>query len=83
MIIIIKEGKLPVHTKTSFAEYEIVTVHGIITSNALVFLHKVRNFLQLLPPTFNSYADSNIDWFNRYGFNKYRSTFSVKGPYLQ
>ena len=88
-----KDGKLPAHTKTSFAEYEIVTVHGIITSNALLFMHKVRNFPQLLPlsirktipenaPTFNSDDDSNIDWFNKYGFNKYKSTIFCKGPLL-
>ena len=91
-----KEGKLPAHTKTSFTEYEIVTVHGIITSNALLFMHKVRNFPQLLPssirktipenaPTFNSDDDSNIGWFNKYGSYKYKSTIFCKwpDPYLQ
>ena len=37
-----KEGQLPAHTKTSFAEYEIVTVHGIITDNASGVIHEGR-----------------------------------------
>ena len=32
-----KEGKLPVHTKNNFVEYEILTVHGIMTRNALLY----------------------------------------------
>ena len=30
-----KDGKLPDHTKATFKEYEILTVHGVIIKNAL------------------------------------------------
>ena len=56
-------------------------------------MYNVRTFPQLLPssirktipenaPTFNSDDDSNIDWFNKYGFNKYKSIIFSKGPLL-
>ena len=88
-----KDGQLPAHTKNSFAEYEILTIHGIITKNALLFMHKIRNFPQLIPPSirtaipenapkFYSDNDSNRAWYNKYGFSKYKSTVFCKGPLL-
>ena len=35
-----KEGKIPTHTKESFYKYNILTIHGIIIKNALIFMHK-------------------------------------------
>ena len=46
-----KEGKLPAHTKETFKEYEILTVHGIIAMNALIFMHKLHHFPKSLPPS--------------------------------
>ena len=38
-------------TKETFKEYEILTVHGIIAMNALIFMHKLHNFPKSLPPS--------------------------------
>ena len=88
-----KDGNIPAHTKESFSNYKIITVHGIISNNALLLMHKIRNFSQSLPPsikslipdnapTFNSTEDSNKIWFNKYGNSKYKSSFFYKGPLL-
>ena len=88
-----KDGKLPAHTKASFADFGIITVHGLITNNALLFMHKIRNFPLLLPqsiktmipqnaPTFISNEDSNLSWFNKYGLSKFKSSIFYKGPLL-
>ena len=35
-----KDGKLPTGTKKCFTDYRVLTIHGIIASNALNFMHK-------------------------------------------
>ena len=88
-----KDGKLPAHTKTTFETHEILTIHGIITKNSLLFMHKYHNFPHLIPPSIknimpentpslNSNDDSNKEWFSKYGMNKYKSTILCKGPLL-
>ena len=32
------------HTKSCFAKYDILTIQNVIVLNALVFMHKARNF---------------------------------------
>ena len=86
-------GELPAHTKSSFKKHEILTVHGIITMNTLIFLHKVTNFPNSLPPSINSMIPSNIprfgsshedssEWAQKYNNIPYRSTIFHKGPLL-
>ena len=42
-------GKLPAHTKEKFKEYNILTVHGIFVTNALIFMHNFHHFANSLP----------------------------------
>ena len=37
-----KDGQLPAHTKDSFKEYEILTIHGVIVRNALVLMQNQK-----------------------------------------
>ena len=46
-----KEVKLPAHTRETFKDYNILTVHGIIFTNAPIFIHKLRHFPNSLPPS--------------------------------
>ena len=39
-----KDGLTPCHTKPFFTEYSILTVHSIIFTNILIFMHKHRYF---------------------------------------
>ena len=43
-----KEGKIPTHTKESFYKYNILTIHGIIVENAIISMHKIKHFPELL-----------------------------------
>ena len=86
-----KEGKLPAHTKEKFKEYEILTVHGIIAMNALIFMHKWHHFPKLLPPSVHNLIPHTIPkfgdgisecsvWAEKYNTVPYRPTFFYKGP---
>ena len=37
-----RDGELPGHTEPYFNEYTILDVHGVIVTNALLFIHKIR-----------------------------------------
>ena len=87
------DGELPAHTKQSFKEYNILTIHGIIIKNALLFMHKTMHFPNLLPPsiretipsnapTFGSDHESCNSWLESYGLTSYRSSMFYKGPLL-
>ena len=84
---------LHAHTKTSFKEHEIITVHGIITMHTLIFLHKVSHFPNSLPLSINKIIPENIprvgmsfddslEWSEKYNNIPYRSTIFHKGPLL-
>ena len=88
-----KDGKMPAHTKTSFHEYGILSVHGIITKNALIFMHKIRHFPSLLPPSIRETIPHNApivgsnhencsNWLEKYGQACYTSSIFGKGPLL-
>ena len=88
-----KDGKLPEHTKASFKQYGILTVHGIIALNALSFLHKVYHYPQSLPSSIVHTIPSNTprpgyiygecyEWSQKYNNVPYRSTIFHKGPLL-
>ena len=44
-----RNGELPGHTKPYFNEYKILGVHGVIVTNALLFIYKIRYIPSLLP----------------------------------
>ena len=73
-----KEGKIPTHTNESFYKYKILTIHGLIVKNVLIFMHKVNHFPELLPksiyetipekvPTSYSIHENSRVWLKRYG----------------
>ena len=88
-----RDGELPGHTKASFEEYKILTIHGLIAKNALIFMHKIRHFPTLLPssvkstiadnaPTVGSNHENSVLWLELYGQTSYKSTLFHKGPLL-
>ena len=88
-----KNGDLPAHTKSAFKEYGILTVHGIITKNALTMMHKLKNMPSTLPesiiklfpdnmPTYLSNYDENASWLSTYNKPHFRSSVFYKGPIL-
>ncbi len=79
--------------KSSFAEYGILTVHGVIVKNALTLMHKIQNFTNSLPrsivdlfpdniPAFGSNYESSSDWLQTYGNCRFRGSVFYKGPIL-
>ena len=88
-----KEGELPSHTKDFFKQCEILTVHGIIVMNALIFMHKILHFQNFLPPSIVGLLPDNIpkfgsthhdclNWLEIYNNIPYRASFFNKGPLL-
>ncbi len=43
------DGILPSHTKPHFARHNILTIHGIILKNCLIFMHKIHYHPIALP----------------------------------
>lgn len=88
-----REGITPGHTKQYFNKFKILTVQGLITMNALLFLHKVRNFPLILPisvkntvaensPVPGSTFESSQEWLASYNNHIYNSSVFFKGPLL-
>ena len=88
-----RDGQLPAHTKDSFKEYGILTIHGVIVKNALLLMHKIKNFPHTVPrsiknlfpnniPTFNSNLDNSSEWLSTYGNSVFRQSIFFKGPLL-
>ena len=88
-----RDGVTAGHTKPFFKEYGILTVQGVIVSNALLFIHKQRHFPHALPrslrETIANYAPipgSNYEtsglWLSEYNNNTYRNSLFYKGPLL-
>ena len=88
-----REGETAGHTKSAFFGYNILTVHGIITLNTLLFMRKARHFHLQLPPSIvatiasnspvhNSTIDSCADWLKLYENHIYRKSVFYKGPLL-
>ncbi len=88
-----KDGNIPTHTKESFNEMEILTVHNIIAVNALTFMHKVYNFPQSLPLSVrgtiainapkpgNSHPEC-VEWLEKFSAPCYSKTLFFKGPLI-
>ena len=90
-----EDGTLPTHTKSSFQEHNILTIHGIIVKNTLLFMHQVKFFPKSLPPSvvelinisapcFSEHPDyeSNQEWAEVYNSIPFRSSLFFKGPLL-
>ena len=84
---------IPSHTKKSFNEQEILTVHNIIALNALTFMHKVHNFPQSLPlsvrgtiasdaPKHGNSHSECLEWLQKFGSPCYSKTVFYKGPLI-
>ena len=87
------DGQLPAHTRGSFKEYGVLTVHGVIVKNALLLMHKIKHFPQTVPksiknlfpssiPTFYSNQETSSEWSSTYGSGKFRQSIFFKGPLL-
>ena len=88
-----KDGNLPTHTKPSFCKYGVLTVHGVIATNTLIFMHKVDNFPNYLPPSVRetialnapkrgSDHDSSEEWLKIFGDGVYNKSVFYKGPLM-
>ena len=88
-----KGGLLPVHTKPAFKQHNILTVHGIIVKNTLIFMRKIYNFPASLPesvrdiiasdaPTLGSDHETSNTWLSKFTNSCYRSSIQYKGPLL-
>ena len=88
-----KDGKIPGHTKFKFREYNILTIQSIIVLNTLLFLHKIRNYPELLPssmiatiseesPIFGSTHESCENWLKTYDNCYFRKSLFFKGPLI-
>ena len=55
-----RDGQLPAHTKDSFKEYGILTIHGVIVKNALLLMHKIKHFPHTVPSSIKNLFPNNI-----------------------
>ena len=88
-----KEGKILTQTKESFFKYKMLKIHGLIVKNALIFMHKVNHFPELLPksiyetipenvPTSYSTHENSTVWLKNYGQGHFNSSIFSKSPLL-
>ena len=88
-----RDGELPGHTKPYFNEYKLLGVHGVIVTNALLFIYKIRYIPSLLPisvrlviaddaPIPGSTYETSNAWLTIYGDTVYRKSVFFKGPLL-
>jgi hypothetical protein len=88
-----RDGEIPGHTKTSFKEYGILTVQGIIAKNALTLLYRINQHGDLLPQSVRDLVPDNVpskednhetssDWLLKYGSTAYKNSIFYKGPLL-
>ena len=87
-----KDGKFPCHTKSFFIENNIMTVHSIILSKVITFMHKYHNFRIHVPhfvsdiilknaPRYSLTNDDNAkEWSSSHSSGKSRNALSFKGP---
>ena len=88
-----RDGELPAHTKTAFKDLKVLTVHGIITKNALLLMHKVKYFKELLPvsiyqcidfesPVNNDDSEAHSRWYSELNTEHFRKSVFLKGPLM-
>ena len=88
-----EDGKLPTRTKSFFNRHKILSVHNMITKNALLFIHKLNYFQHLLPESVRDTVSNNrpesrnnetdaAAWQLTYGSVHFRKSLFFKGPLL-
>ena len=88
-----RDGKTPGHTKSSFKEYGILTVQGIIAKNALTLMYSINQHGDLLPksvknlipnnaPTEDDTHQSCAEWLLKYSCRHFKTSLFFKGPLL-
>ena len=88
-----RDGELPSHTKTAFKDLKVLTIHGIITKNALLLMHKVKYFKELLPisinqcidlesPVINDDIEAHSRWYSEVNTEHFRKSVFLKGPLM-
>ena len=88
-----EDGNLPTHTKSFFNKHKILSVHNIITKNALIFIHKLNHFPDLLPesvrdtishsrPVSRNIETDAAAWQLAYGSVHFKRSLFFKGPLL-
>ena len=88
-----KDGITPLHTKPSFNEYNILTIHNIIAKNVMIFMNKVHNSPSLLPPSIKNLIPDNapipgsthetcLAWIDCFRTIRLRNSLFYKGPLL-
>ena len=90
-----KDGITPAHTKPGFTKYNILSVHGVVVKNALIFMHKVKYLPSILPPSIKDTIDPNSPlsyaspshetcktWLDSFNDNYHRKSVFFKGPLL-
>ena len=88
-----KDGITPGHTKEYFNKYKILTIHNIITLNAIMIMTKVRFYPTLVPksiketisddsPKIGSNHEDCDMWLKVYNTPTYRNSLFFKGPML-
>ena len=87
------DGIMPSHTKSYFTQFNVLTVHGVIAKNALIFMNKIRKLPQLLPisvrdtiahdaPSHGYSYEACLDWQMKYGIACYNKSIFYKGPLM-
>ena len=88
-----KDGQLPAHTKSSFKDFDILTIHAIIARNTLLLMHRLKYFPDTVPksvrnlfpndlPVYGTTHDDCTIWLDTYGGPTFRSSVFFKGPLL-
>ena len=90
-----KDGENPTHTKSSFSSYKVLTIQGIITKNALLFMFRIKFLKSSLPssisdlipcnaPCFSDDQDhiTHKNWLDGYGNAIFKDSIFFKGPLL-
>ena len=88
-----KDGTTPSHTKESFNDMKILTIHNVIATNALTFMHKIHNFPESLPlsvrntiacdaPKQGNSHEHCSDWLENYNNCYLNKTVFYKGPLM-
>ncbi len=88
-----KDGNTPTHTKLYFKTMGILTVHNLISANALTFMHKINNFPQSIPasvratiahdaPKSGDNYEACNSWLHLYSNTPFKNTVFYKGPLI-
>ena len=85
-----RDGELLGHTKPYFNEYKMLGVHGVIVTNALLFIYKIRYIPSLLPISVRLViaddapipGSTSNAWLTIYGDTVYQKSVFFKGPLL-